>query len=457
MTADQRATAPRIAVLVYNDCANDSRVLKESASLCDEGYRVRIIAVERRELGRVSGIAQLREGLSLERVPEFEIERLLPALAPWWRGLIRDGAPAGTGSVSAVRSTASATPGGRMGRLRSQALRGLRSAGERAYRTMALGTYWLNATRAGRRLAPEVIHANDANTLVPALAIRALSRTPVGIVYDSHELWRHRNVRQDRILAPLVERLTESIGIRQADGVLTVSPSIADWLTREYRLAESPTLVRNIPVADEMPDLRTGVLRERAGLGPQHRVIAYGGRITTARGIEETLAAMPHLEDDVHFVLLGYGEEASLEDVRRQARELGVEHRVHLVGAVAPDEVSRALADGDVAVVHVRPICLSYRYALPNKLFESIRAGLPIAAADLPDIRTVVEELGVGEVFQGSSPEDLAAALRAILDAPEVYRERAVTAAPLLTWEREIRGMMTMYRRVLQDVAGGER
>src|SRR5699024_8144572 len=107
-------------------------------------------------------------------------------------------------------------------------------------------------------------------------------------------------------------------------------------------------------------------------------------------------------------VLLGYGEEAALQQVRRQARDHGVADRVHLIGAVGPDEVSRSLADGDVAVVHVRPICLSYRYALPNKLFESIRAGLPIAAADLPDMGEIVSSLGVGEVFQGSSPQDLA-------------------------------------------------
>ncbi|WP_394215757.1 glycosyltransferase [Brachybacterium vulturis] len=457
MTSDQRVADPRVAVLVYNDCANDSRVLKESVSLREEGYQVRIIAVERRELGRTAGVAALRDGLLLERVPEFAVERLLPALAPWWRGLIREGGETVDETAFERRSSTPVARSGRFSGARTRVLRGLRSVGERAYRTMALGTYWANATRAGRRLAPDVVHANDANTLVPALAIRVLSRSRVGIIYDSHELWRHRNVRPGRLLAPLAERIIESVGIRLVDGVLTVSPSIADWLQATYRLAETPSLVRNIPVADGPPDRRTGVLRERAGLGPQDRVIAYGGRITTARGIEETLAALPHLDDHVHFVLLGYGEAAALEEVREQARTLGVEHRVHLVGAVPPAEVSRALADGDVAVVHVRPICLSYRFALPNKLFESIRAGLPIAAADLPDMSAVVEELGVGEVFRGSSPEDLADALRAILEAPQAYRARAVAAAPLLTWEREIHGMTAMYRRVLRNVSTGTR
>ncbi|MFC7376610.1 glycosyltransferase [Brachybacterium sp. GCM10030267] len=454
MTSGQGTPEPRVAVLVYNDAANDSRVLKESASLRDEGYDVRILAVERRELDRPAAVSRLGERLTLERVPEFAFERIVPALAPVWRGLIsQDLEPASR--VSAPPPPAPLAPPTQpraaLAGIRSHALRALRGLGERAYRTVALGTYWKNVTQAGLRVRPDVIHANDANTLVPALAIRAASRGRIGIVYDSHELWRHRNVRPGRLLAPHVEALIEAVGIRRVDGVITVSPSIADWLERTYRLPRRPALVRNVPVADDLPDPASGVLRARAGLGAEDRVIAYGGRITTARGIEETIAALPHLPADVHFVLLGYGEQAALEQVRAEAAHHGVAERVHLVGAVEPDAVSRSLADGDVAVVHVRPICLSYRFALPNKLFESIRAGLPIAAADLPDMRRVVEELGVGEVFQGSSPQDLAEALRAILDDPDTYRERARQVADDLTWERETESMLALYRRVMSE------
>ena len=457
MTSGRRAAAPRIAVLVYNDAANDSRVLKESASLRDAGYQVRILAVERRELGRDAGVTTLGERLHLERVPEFAIERIVPALAPHWRRLINGADAAAEQSRASSPAQDPRPPSAPLAGVRTGLLRGLRGLGERAYRTVALGTYWKNATAAGLRAAPDVVHANDGNTLVPALLIQAFSRGEVGLVYDSHELWRHRNVRSDRWLAPLLETVTEAIGIRRADGVITVSPSIASWLRDTYRLAEEPTLVRNVPVADALPSRSTGVLRERAGLTAEHRVIAYGGRITTARGIEETIAALPHLSEDVHFVLLGYGEGAALDQVRAEAARYSVSDRVHLVGAVAPDDVSRSLADGDVAVVHVRPICLSYRYALPNKLFESIRAGLPIAAADLPDMRQVVEELGVGEVFRGSSPQDLAEALAAVLEAPEAYRERARAVAPQLTWEHETESMLALYERVLAGRQGSRR
>ncbi|WP_165831876.1 glycosyltransferase family 4 protein [Brachybacterium endophyticum] len=453
------APAPRVAVLVHNDAANDSRVLKESASLRGAGMRVRIIAVERRLKGHAAGITELAEHLDLQRVPEFALERIAPRLTRLTRRPAGDGTPAPAPAAGGGADRPVPPPS----RIRDVAVRtGMRIAadlGRRAYRTVELGTWWWRSARAGHAFAPQVVHANDTNALVPALAIQLLGRQAgrdVRLVLDSHELWRHRNVPEHRLLAPLLDALVEHLAVPRADAVMTVSPSIAAWLQRTYALPEPPVLVRNVPVAGPVPERSQGVLRERAGLSSSDRVIAYGGRITTSRGIEETLAALPHLPPDVHLVLLGYGEEDYLARVQEAARAAGVTGRLHLVGAVAPDQVSTALADGDVAVVHVQPVCLSYRYALPNKLFESIRAGLPIAAADLPDMRAVVEELGVGEVFASEDPRELAAALLRILEHPETYRARARAVAPELTWEHEAERMLEAYRRAMAGTRGTE-
>ena len=309
--------------------------------------------------------------------------------------------------------------------------------------------YWWGAVHAAIRWRPDVVHANDANTLVPAM--RIARRVRGSFVYDSHELWRHRNVRSDRPVAPLVEHVIERLGIRRAAGVITVSPSIADWLQRTYRLASTPTLVRNIPPANPHPiDPTGGGLRGLAGLEGHIKVIAYGGRLTTSRGIEETLEAMGHLADDVHLVLLGYGEPDYVEPLRARARAAGLGHRVHFVGKVPSADVSSTLADADLSVVYVRPSCLSYYYSLPNKLFESIHAGLPIAAADLPDTRAIVEQFGVGRIFTTESTEDLAAVMTEILDDPVAYRGAAREAARHLTWENEAEGLLELYGRALE-------
>ena len=448
----------RVVSLVYNDASRDSRVLKTTATLRAAGADARIVASAREHAGHPAGIGWVGD-LEVHRVADLSLVRSFPRLAAVWRRYrgraavppvmapAEPPAPAGPTPPIEVAPPAGPTP------LHTRARTVAADVWMRTYGTVRLAYWWRGAVRETRALGPDVVHANDANALVPALLSTVGTRACV--VYDSHELWRHRNIlRRNRWLAPYVEAAIESVGIRLVAGVITVSPSIADWLQRTYALRERPTLVRNIPTARELPDPAQGRLRKLAGLAPTDRVVSYVGGITTGRGLEETVDAMALLPEDTHLVLLGYGDQRYVDGLLARAREAEVGHRVHLAGSVPSAEVPQALADADVAVVFVRPICLSYLYSLPNKLFESIHAGLPIVAADLPDTAEVVRRYGVGEVFDASTPEDLAAAIRQVLADPAAYRAAAREAAAELTWEHEADQLIGLYTRILEDRRG---
>lgn len=462
----------RVGVLVYNDCHADARVLKTAATLHEAGADVRIVGVARARAGFPVGTKVLPTGVELQRVPEFELVKSLPrtaALAKKILGLARperplppvpvtEDAAQPTGRTSPPRSAASPgeptaqapTPSSvpdvqPVRKTRTERVKGAASGlWLKTYQVVSLVLYQRGARKALAAWGPDVVHANDANTLAPA------SRLGVPVVYDSHELWTHRNVRGPRPVARVVERVSERRHARRAAGVVTVSPSIAEWLHRTYRLSAEPVLVRNIPSKPLAPPVPAdGRLRSLAGLGPADRVIAYGGRITTSRGIEETLSAMVELPSDVHFVLLGYGEPEYVGPLGDLAERLGIHDRVHLVGRVGPDEVAGALADADVSIVYVRPTCLSYRYSLPNKLFEAIHAGLPIAAADLPDTARIVEDFGVGRVFGSDSPQDLARVVLEVLEQPDEYRAASRAAIEHLSWEIESERLVSLYQDIL--------
>ncbi|GAA1160739.1 glycosyltransferase [Ornithinicoccus hortensis] len=452
--------APRVALLVYNDAHADARVIKTATSLRSAGAEVRIFAVARARAGYAEGPDTVGEGIEVQRAPEFELIRYAPWAVDLARRVLGRQTPVarGTADQTSPGTTEQAPsrpePAVDIPTLparptaKDRVLLAANDVWLRTFRTANLGLYWLEAAREAIAWRPDVVHANDGNTLAPAWWISA--RTGARVVYDAHELWRHRNVRTDRPVAPLVETAIESTVIRRAAGVITVSPSIVDWYRTAYRLPEAPTLVRNIPSGAGGPvDPARGRLRELAGLGPDSQVVAYGGRITTSRGIEETLEAMALLPEGVHFVLLGYGEPDYLAVLHERIGRLGLGERVHFVGKVAPSEVATALADADLSVVYVRPVCLSYEFSLPNKLFESIHGGLPIAAADLPDTAAVVREHGVGEIFDAQSPADMAATMSTILDDPERYRAAARRAATELTWEHEEAELLGLYARVL--------
>ncbi|OLT23687.1 hypothetical protein BJF81_10085 [Ornithinimicrobium sp. CNJ-824] len=442
----------RVVSLVYNDASADSRVQKTAATLRAAGADALVVAISREVAGHPPGPGTLGDGLPVHRVHDLDLTRLLPRTTRAWRRLRGRAPDGGPRTPSApVPAPAAAPPSAEPSPTTPAASSTARAVAVdlwmRLYQTVRLGHWWYGAVRTARGLEPDVVHANDANTLVPALL--TTMGTPGQVVYDSHELWRRRNTRQDRWLAPAVDALVETVGTRLAAGVITVSPSIATWLQDRYHLAQTPTLVRNIPTARPTPAPAEGRLRELAGLGPEARVVSYTGSITTGRGLEETVDALALLDDDVHLVLLGYGAPQYVERLLRRARTEGVADRMHLVGSVPSAQVPQTLADADVAVVYVRPICLSYLYSLPNKLFESIHAGLPIVAADLPDTAEVVRRHGVGEVFDARTPADLAAAIRTVLADPGHYRQAAVAAARDLTWEREAARMVALYDRVL--------
>ncbi|WP_141338860.1 glycosyltransferase [Ornithinimicrobium kibberense] len=442
----------RVVSLVYNDASADSRVQKTAATLRAAGADAVVVAISREVAGHPPGPGTLGDGLPVHRVHDLDLTRLLPRTTRAWRrlrGRAPDGGPRSPSTPAPAPAAAPppAEPSPTTPAASSTARAVAVDLWMRLYQTVRLGHWWYGAVRTARGLEPDVVHANDANTLVPALL--TTMGTPGQVVYDSHELWRRRNTRQDRWLAPAVDALVETVGTRLAAGVITVSPSIATWLQDHYHLAQTPTLVRNIPTARPTPAPAEGRLRELAGLGPEARVVSYTGSITTGRGLEETVDALALLDDDVHLVLLGYGAPQYVDRLLRRARTEGVADRMHLVGSVPSAQVPQTLADADVAVVYVRPICLSYLYSLPNKLFESIHAGLPIVAADLPDTAEVVRRHGVGEVFDARTPADLAAAIRTVLADPGHYRQAAVAAARDLTWEREAARMVALYDRVL--------
>lgn len=442
---------PRIVLLVYRDADTDSRVLKSAEVLRDAGAEVLVVGLAPHRSGLSPGDATTPRGLALHRTQDLDLARTFHHAARAWRWL------RGRGSVDR-RPRAAAAVGGRPamtppedlagapspvtappdtdGGLSSGARRLTKDLYMRAFRTARLVRYWAGAVGAARRFAPDVVQANDGNTLAPAMVLRALRGSR--IVYDSHELWLHRNARPDRWLAPSVEQLTEGCGIRLADAVVAVSPSIVAWLQRHYHLTEPPVLVRNIPPWEgQLPDPAEGRLRQLAGLSPRDRIVSYCGGVTSGRGLEETIDALPLLADDVHLVMLGFGSADYIREVLARAEQRDVAHRVHLVGPVPGHDVPRTLADADVAIVYVRPIVLSYRFSLPNKLFESIHAGLPIVAADLPDTAALVRAHGVGAVFTAGTPAELAAAIQQVLTDPAPYRAAARRVAPGLDWSAE--------------------
>jgi glycosyltransferase involved in cell wall biosynthesis len=96
---------------------------------------------------------------------------------------------------------------------------------------------------------------------------------------------------------------------------------------------------------------------------------------------------------------------------------------------------------------------LNHWLCTPNKLWESLAAGVPVVVSDFPVMREIVmEDPGgpLGEVCQPDQPSSIAAAIRAIIELSSAERAairgRCSTAAhERWNWETESGRLVDLY------------
>ena len=128
-----------------------------------------------------------------------------------------------------------------------------------------------------------------------------------------------------------------------------------------------------------------------------------------------------------------------------------------ILPAVTPTELLAWVAAADVVAMPIQGTTLNHRLTTPNKLFEAMAAGVPVVASDLPGMAPIVRGdragAGVGRLVDPTDPGAIAAALRAILDAPPEDR-RALRATALrmahetYSWEAQAERLFAEYGRL---------
>lgn len=432
----------RVLMIVTNSCVTDTRVIKEAEALAAAGHLVQVLC--RLEKGLPE--AETINGVEFRRMPmesDFGFKRRRQAHS----GDNEPGraAPrvAGPGSGRSPGRNADGFRQGALERVVGVSLRLL-------FAPIQVIGYCVLTCRAIGRIAqyrPDVIHAHDLLPLLLALAGNL--RVHAKVIYDAHELETHRN-GQGRVASRLIG-LIEGICMKGVDAVITVSPGIAAYLADCYNL-EEPTVVLNAPDSGTQPAHVDGQgdVRSATGLPADTPLVIYVGKITFNRGLEQVINALPHLQR-YHFVMLGPRHDETLRTIVSEAVRLGVADRVHVLDPVPPKDVVSFIRTADVGVVPTQDACLSYRYSMPNKLFEMAFAGLPICASNLPDQRKVVESLGNGIIMDERSPVDIARALRQAYERRDELRAdpaRLSAKAQQYTWGHQKQKLLQVYEKL---------
>jgi glycosyltransferase involved in cell wall biosynthesis len=453
----------RVVAYVINDVTRDSRVLREAASLAAAGHDVTIMGARTRD---EPPEREERDGFTIIRVPVPRSHGLRQLIRAPWRSV----QTRGQGAVAALKNRPP-KPGEAI-RLGVEAVVILpwallrmawyavvnRLLGRpvivggldylRMWRVDLLG-WGRNALAAAP--AADVHHAHDFEAL--PTAFKAAKRDGARVVYDSHEIFGTWGVAlaQPGWLRALFLRWERRLA-RRAVGMVTVNRPIADVLRARLGV-RNIIVVHNAPARWTPPAVPPDHLRKAAEIPADEPIVLCHGGFQPKRGLEETALAMlePGLER-AHLVFLGF----RLPVIWPILHDPRLEGRVHYVPGVDPSEVLEWVSGADVDVMAILPADQNSIMSTPNKLFESIAAGVPVVSSDFPERRRIVlddPDGPLGALCDPSSPQSIAAAIRSILDLPPAERDdlraRCLKAAhERWNWETESARLVALYAKI---------
>lgn len=284
-----------------------------------------------------------------------------------------------------------------------------------------------------RDLRPDLLHCQGYHTFVAPLAMWTAARESIPYVVTFHSGGHSSRLRvrarpaQARILRPLLVR---------AQALVAVSEFEADLFAERLnipreRFAVIPSGI-NLPVVEQPVPSGDGAL------------ILSVGRVESYKGHDRVVEALPALlarHPDARLRILGSGPHEP--HLRRLADRLGVRDALE-IGPTSGGRQELAALLNQAAVVTAMSEYESQGLAVQ----EAVGLGRPVVVSE----GSALDELGdypnVVTVPVDAAPEQVAAAIISLVDAP------AAQAPAMQTWDDCVASLADLYERTMGRVAG---
>ena len=186
--------------------------------------------------------------------------------------------------------------------------------------------------------------------------------------------------------------------------------------------------------------------RTTLGLPSAARVVGSIGRLSAQKGyrcLVQAAAAVVARQPDVHFVIVGAGEEA--ETLQQQAIAAGIAGHIHLLGA--REDVEELFACMELFVSS------SLWEGLPTVLLEAMAAGVPVIATRVSGTIELVENGITGVLVAPGDPQQLATAILAALVQPASGQAMAARAREFVFARFDIAAVARQHEAIYQELA----
>ncbi len=289
---------------------------------------------------------------------------------------------------------------------------------------------------------PDIIHCHDLWVLPSA--VLPVIFTKCKLIYDAHEYYPGLEIFTRNKIKKKIWILFEYLAIPHVNVLLTVSEPLAKLYHEKYERIKQVEVIRNLP-KKEIPMNKFSIPGVNSR---QKKIILYQGHFRPGRGLENLIDSLPQVPE-VQLVLIGGGE---LEDkLKRRIEKCQLKDRVIFAGYIATDHLISATSCADLGIALFEPTSINYAYALPNKFFEYIMAGIPVLTSNIDTFQAYIDEYKVGLTVDPFDIGEIANTINFMISNAvklNEWRKNSLAASKKLNWDMESKKMNRIYENI---------
>jgi len=291
----------------------------------------------------------------------------------------------------------------------------------------------------------EILHFRSIWVIPAVLCYRIFHQCI--LIYDANEFFAGHKLFDESRRRKWFWLSFERLIIPYINTLLTVSEPLAGFYRQRYPSLKRIEVIRNLP----SKHFSEGSKYSGEKKSTQKTRLIFHGFFLPGRALPQIIKALAGLQDlafEAQFIGDGILKTELMESIKRYQ----LEEQIQIIPFVINEKLLPLISRADIGLSVIEPDCINRTYALPNKFFEFIMAGVPVLASNIPTLASYVESYQIGRVVDPTDIEQIRQTLREMITNKEkrhIWKENCKIASAELNWENESIKMKTVYQDLL--------
>ncbi|KAA3614094.1 MAG: glycosyltransferase [Calditrichaeota bacterium] len=287
----------------------------------------------------------------------------------------------------------------------------------------------------------DIIHARGLWVLPSILVFRFFKKFK--LIYDAHEFFAGHELFQNHLWRRLTWLKLEKAAVSKIDSFITVSEPLGEFYKKLYPNIKRLDIIRSLP-KQHITKIEKKVDDKKI------KEIVFHGYFLPGRGLIQLIQATSKIENpEFHLTLIGEG---ILEnELKKEINKNNMSDKISIEPMVESGKLLNKIETKDLGIALIEADSINRKYALPNKFFEYIQAGIPVLASNIPTLMEYVEKYQVGLTANPNSIDDIAEKLQTMLSDSNLFTKFSANcfkASKELCWENESKKLKNIYYEI---------